>query len=110
MACPSLGPPVQQGQVRLPPNGNDARKYAAVLHGYKGKSESRDERPELTRIDDAGGNGLHDAVDDGGRRAAGECGLRPEEVGVEDGREEELAHGDLGREREEVGGVIEVIR
>lgn len=42
-------------------------------------------------------------------RVAGEQGLHAEEVGVEDGGEEELVYGYFGEEGEEFRGVVEVV-
>jgi hypothetical protein len=104
-----LRSPIQQRQVCLPANSNDAGKGVAVLHGDEGEAEGGDKGPQAERHDNAGGNSCDDAVKNFGGRAARQQGLGAEEVGVKGGREEDLGDENLGANGQYTRGVIEVM-
>lgn len=88
-------PLVQQTEICLPSNRNNAPKNTPILKGDICKTKRRDRRPKLTRINPAGWDSVLDALENLARRGAAEKGLHAEEVGVEDGCEHELVHCDL---------------
>lgn len=76
---------------------------------YKCERESRDCRPQFAGVDEGGWNGPFDSFDDFEGRVAGEEGLHAEEVGVEDGREDDLVYDYFGSEREDFRGVVKIL-
>ena len=88
----SGSPLVQQTQIRLPSNRNNAPENAPVLYGYICETERRDRRPHFAAVDPTRGHRVLYALDDFGEGCAGEEGLHAEEVGVEEGREEGLVY------------------
>lgn len=88
---------VQQTQVCLPADRNDAAKDASVLDRDICEAECGDCRPELAAVDPACGYGVPNSLYDFVERSAGEEGLHAEEIRVEDWREKDLVHHDLPR-------------
>lgn len=100
--------PVQKAEVALPGDGKDAREHESILRREKPEAERRDRRPQLERIDDANGHRSLDPRDCPHGPFTRENGLHAEEVGVEHGREDGLVDCDLGCDRGNLGGEIEV--
>lgn len=100
---------VQQAQVCLPPDSDDAAKYAPVLYGYVCKTECRNDGPEFATVDAARGHRVLDALDDLGESCAAEQGLHAEEVRIEDGGEEGLIYANLHRQRKYLGTIVEIV-
>jgi hypothetical protein len=97
MLCFFLGssPLVQQTQISLPPNRNNAPKYAPVLYGYICETECGNRRPDLAAIEPACRYRVLYALNDLRERCAGEERLHAEKVGVEEWGEEGLIYDDL---------------
>jgi hypothetical protein len=91
----SRGSLIQQTQIRLPTNCNNAAENAPVLYGYIRERKRRDRRPHLAAIDPTRGYCVLYVLDDFGEGCAGEEGLHAEEIRVENGREESLVYHDL---------------
>lgn len=106
---PILGPPIQEAQIRLPPNRDHTRKQRPVLHRDEREAECRHGRPELARVDKAHGDRDPDALHDILPALAREKGLHAEEVRVEDRGEAELVDHHLGAQREDARRVIKVV-
>lgn len=105
-----LGLPVQIAQVRLPPDGHEARKDGPVLDGDEREAKGRDGGPHLHGVEGAAGHGDLDALNGGLDGLAGEQGLRAEVEDVEAWCEDHLVDEDFGAEGEDAGGVVEVVR
>jgi hypothetical protein len=88
---------VQQTQVCLPTNRNNASENAPVLYGYICETECRNRGPHFAGVDPAGGHGILYALDHLGNGCTGEQGLHAKEVGVEERREQGLVDSDLDR-------------
>jgi hypothetical protein len=84
--CPFLSGSslVQQTQICLPTNRNNASKDAPVLYGYICETKSRDCGPHLAGVNPACGYGVLNAFNDFGERRAREQRVHAEEVGVEE--------------------------
>lgn len=104
-----LGGAVEEAEVGLPADGDDAGEDAAELERDEGEAEGGDGGPELERVDHAGGHRLLDALDGLGGRVARQQRLHAEEVAVEDGREADLVDGDLGEDGQHLGRVVEAV-
>lgn len=100
--------PVQKAQIALPGNSKDAGKHESILRRDKPKAKRRDSRPQLERIHNADGHRGRDPVYSSHGSFSCEDGLHAEEVTVEDGREDSLVDCNLGGDRGNFGGVIEV--
>lgn len=105
-----LGLPVQEAEVGLPADGDDAGEQGAVLEREVGEADGRDRGPDLARVDDADGHGGAHAVPRLRQRVARQQRLPAEEVRVEDGREDGLVDGDLDGDGQDLGRVVEVLR
>lgn len=79
--CPFLrrSPLIQQTQIRLPSNRNDASENAPVVYGYICKTESGEDRPHLAAVHPACGHRVLDPFDDLGYSCAGKDGMHAEE-------------------------------
>lgn len=100
---------VQIAQVRLPPDGHDARENTPKLKRQKGHGEGDSRRPHLERVEPAGGDGIPNPLDRRLQRLPGQEGLRAEKVRAKGGREAELVEGDLGSYGQRFGRVVEVV-
>lgn len=103
-----LGLSVQIAQVRLPPDGHDAREDASKLKRQKGHGEGDSRGPHLERVEPAGGDGIPNPLDGRFEGLPGQEGLRAKKVRAKCGREAELVEGDLGSYGQCFGRVVEV--
>lgn len=94
----SSRPLIQQTQICLPANRNNASKDAPVLYGYICETKCCDRRPNFAAVDPACRYGILYAFDDLGEGCAGKEGLHAEEVGVEKWGEKSLVYDDLRSE------------
>lgn len=100
--------PVQKAEVALPGDGKDAREHESILRGEEPEAERRHRRPQLERIDNANRHRTLDPRDCPHGSFARKHGLHAKEVGVEHGSEDGLVDCDLGNDRGDFGGEIEV--
>lgn len=74
----------------------------------EGERGGGDGRPEQPAADDGPGHGDPDALPDLAGAVTGQDALHGEVVGAEDGGVDDLVDADLGDERQELVGVVEV--
>jgi hypothetical protein len=100
---------VQPTQISLPPNSNHSRKHTPVLRCNKGKAECRDSRPQLPAVPPADGHRIDNSLLRLRERLSRQETLHAEEICVEARCEEGLVDDDLGRNRQCMRLVVEMV-
>jgi hypothetical protein len=100
--------PIQETQIRLPPNRNHAGENTPILLRHECKTKRCDRGPEFTAIHERHWDSAFDVLEYLIEIVAGKQGLHAEEIAVEDGREQDLVDGYFGDEGEQLRGIVEV--
>lgn len=100
--------PVQKTQIALPPDRENAREHEPVVRHDEPERKRRHSGPQLERVHKTDWHSSHDAGDDSRGRLAGQKGLHPKEVSVEDGRKDDLVNGNFGRDGANSGREVEI--
>lgn len=93
----------------MPKNGEYSREHESILRHDESEAERCDSWPQLERVLDASRDCLSNPVNDTRRPFSRKDRLHSKEIGVENRRKDSLLHGDLGRDRKDVGGVVEMV-